>query len=168
MQIIWSERAFIRRQAIEDYILYSFGYVAHAKYIEEVSLEDYRILYLTQLPKERITSYEKNAIANINPRPINKELDEKSVPSKLIEYLSIGVPTISTKYEGLYHLFEDDVFWVEDNTQKSLTESLEKFEKTSDALKIKKASSAKAKAFEMYSLDIQGELITHFLISLNK
>ena len=36
MQIIWSERAFIRRQAIEDYILYSFGYVAHAKYIEEV------------------------------------------------------------------------------------------------------------------------------------
>ena len=26
-QVLWSERAFARRQAIEDYILYSFGYL---------------------------------------------------------------------------------------------------------------------------------------------
>ncbi len=36
MQIIWSERAFTRRQAIEDYILYSFGYEAYASYREEI------------------------------------------------------------------------------------------------------------------------------------
>ena len=28
-QVLWSERAFARRQAIEDYILYSFGYAAY-------------------------------------------------------------------------------------------------------------------------------------------
>ncbi|MBQ0154297.1 MAG: type II toxin-antitoxin system RelE/ParE family toxin [Bacteroidales bacterium] len=37
MQIIWSERAFIRREAIEDYILYSFGFEAHAKYVAEIN-----------------------------------------------------------------------------------------------------------------------------------
>ena len=36
MSIIWSDRAFVRRQAIEDYILFSFGYMAHAKYVEAV------------------------------------------------------------------------------------------------------------------------------------
>ena len=36
MQIIWSDRAFIRRQAIEDYILYSFGFAAQAEYVEAI------------------------------------------------------------------------------------------------------------------------------------
>ena len=35
--IYWSERAFVRRQAIEDYILYSFGRKAHADYIKEIN-----------------------------------------------------------------------------------------------------------------------------------
>ena len=33
MQIIWSERALARRQAIEDYIFYSFGYEAYRSYL---------------------------------------------------------------------------------------------------------------------------------------
>ena len=36
MQIIWSDRAFTRRQATEDYILYSFGYAAYANFVESV------------------------------------------------------------------------------------------------------------------------------------
>ena len=37
MEIIWSERAFVRRRAIEDYILYSFGYTAYAEFLEKVN-----------------------------------------------------------------------------------------------------------------------------------
>ena len=36
MQIIWSDRAFIRRQATEDYILYSFGYDAYAEFVARI------------------------------------------------------------------------------------------------------------------------------------
>lgn len=36
MQIIWSERAFERRLAIEDYIFYSFGFSAYESYVLEV------------------------------------------------------------------------------------------------------------------------------------
>ena len=36
MQVIWSERAYVRRQAIEDYILCSFGFTALRNYEEEV------------------------------------------------------------------------------------------------------------------------------------
>lgn len=44
MRIIWSDRAFVRRQAIEDYILFSFGFVAHTEYVEAV--EDWKKLVL--------------------------------------------------------------------------------------------------------------------------
>ncbi len=44
MRIIWSDRAFVRRQAIEDYILYSFGYAAHAEYVE--AIEDWKKIVL--------------------------------------------------------------------------------------------------------------------------
>lgn len=36
MHIIWSERAFIRRQVIEDYILCQFGYATHAKFLSQI------------------------------------------------------------------------------------------------------------------------------------
>ena len=36
MRIQWAERAFVRRQAVEDYILYSFGRQAHAHFVREI------------------------------------------------------------------------------------------------------------------------------------
>ena len=45
MRIIWSDRAFVRRQAIEDYILFSFGFAAQAEYVEAV--EDWKKLVLS-------------------------------------------------------------------------------------------------------------------------
>ena len=44
MRIIWSDRAYVRRQAIEDYILLSFGFAAHADYVEAV--EDWKKIVL--------------------------------------------------------------------------------------------------------------------------
>lgn len=138
-----------------------------AKYIEQLSYEDYRILYLTQLPKERIVGYEKNAIANINPRPLDKHLDNESVPSKLIEYLSSGVPTISTKYERLYGPFKDDVYWIEGNDVVSIQNAIEQFEQSNKDETKKKAFIARQKAFEFFGLSVQSESITHFLTELN-
>lgn len=36
MQVIWSERAFERRRAVEDYILFSFGYKAYEEFVGKV------------------------------------------------------------------------------------------------------------------------------------
>lgn len=138
-----------------------------SKYIEQISLDDYRILYLTQLPKERIIGYEINAIANINPRPINKDLDNESVPSKLLEYLSVGTPIISSKYEKLYKPFIDDLFWIETNGKDGIRSALESFDKFDRETAKRKASTAKMKAFEFYGLKVQNESINHFLASIN-
>ena len=60
-------------------------------YIDMVASKDTRILYLGPLSHEKFVSYELNAIANINPRPLDTKLDKESVPSKLLEYFSRAV-----------------------------------------------------------------------------
>ena len=137
------------------------------KYIEQMAEEDYRILYLSQLSKEKNIAYLRNSIANINPRPLNSEMDKESVPSKLLEYLSIGTPVISTKYPRLYALFKDDVSWIEGNDIESMKSALELYNTTNQEMYLKKAATARRKVFEFYGLDVQAESIDHFLAAIN-
>lgn len=138
-----------------------------AKYIEHLSYDDYRILYLPQLSRDKILGYERNAIVNINPRPLDPKLDNESVPSKLIEYLSNGQPVLSTKYPKLYGPFKDDVFWIEDSSLEGMRRALEEFAKADINDAKRKAYIAKMKAFEFYGLEVQSESIDHFLTSIN-
>jgi len=137
------------------------------KYIEKMAEEDYRILYLSQLNKERLIAYLRNSIANINPRPLNPELDKESVPSKLLEYLSIGTPVISTKYPKFYSLFKDDVSWIEGNDFESMKLAFESYNVNKQEEYLKKAATARRKVFEFYGLKVQSESITHFLAQIN-
>lgn len=137
------------------------------KYIEEMAEEDYRILYLSQISKEKNIAYMRNSIANINPRPLDKKLDEESVPSKLIEYLSIGTPVISTKYPKLYSLFKDDVTWIDGNDLISMKIALESYDISKQEEHLKKAATARRKVFEFYGLNVQAESIDHFLAEIN-
>ena len=137
------------------------------KYIEVMAEKDYRILYLSQISKEKNIAYMRNSIANINPRPLDKKLDEESVPSKLIEYLSIGTPVISTKYPKLYSLFKDDVTWIDGNDLISMKIALESYDISKQEEHLKKAATARRKVFEFYGLNVQAESIDHFLAEIN-
>jgi len=137
------------------------------KYIENMAEEDCRILYLSQISKEKNFAYMRNAIANINPRPLDKKMDRESVPSKLLEYLSIGVPTISTKYARFYGLFKEDVVWIDGNDVDSIKKVLEEYNLANQDIYLKKAATARRKVFEFYGLTIQSDSINHFLTSIN-
>ena len=137
------------------------------KYIEQLAEDDYRILYLSQISKDKNIAYMRNSIANINPRPLNKQLDEESVPSKLLEYLSIGTPVISTKFPKLYSLFKDDVTWIDGNDVLSMKIALESYDISKQEEYLKKAATARRKVFEFYGLNVQAESINHFLAEIN-
>ena len=137
------------------------------KYIEELSKNDYRILYLSQLSKEKNIAYMRNSIVNINPRPLDTKLDNESVPSKLLEYLSIGTPVISTKFPKLYSTFKDDVHWIDGNTIDAMKIALESYDINNQEQYLKKAATARRKVFEFYGLNVQGESISHFLAEIN-
>ena len=136
-------------------------------YIEQLANDDYRILYLNQLSKEKNIAYMRNSIANINPRPLDLKMDNESVPSKLLEYLSIGTPVISTKFPKLYSTFKDDVHWIDGNTIDAMKIALESYDISKQEEHLKKAATARRKVFEFYGLSIQAESIDHFLADIN-
>ena len=137
------------------------------EYIFQNNEKNSRILYLSQLPKEKIYGLEQNAIANINPRPFSKKLDEESVPSKLLEYFASGVPTISTIHTKLYEIFKNDAFWIEDDSQEGIRKALNKFTMEDYEELKKRAITARVKVYEIYGVKNQGERITYFLTALN-
>ena len=136
-------------------------------YIEQMAEDDYRILYLSQLSKEKNIAYMRNSIANINPRPLDYKMDNESVPSKLLEYLSIGTPVISTKYPKLYSTFKDDVSWIDGNSLEDMKFALENYNVSNQEEYLKKAATARRKVFEFYGLNVQAESIDHFLAEIN-
>ena len=138
-----------------------------AEYIEQMAEDDYRILYLSQLSKEKNIAYMRNSIANINPRPLDFKMDDESVPSKLLEYLSIGTPVISTKYPKLYSTFKDDVSWIDGNSLEDMKFALENYNVSNQEEYLKKAATARRKVFEFYGLNVQAESIDHFLAEIN-
>ena len=137
------------------------------QYIYENNEKNSRILYLSQLSKEKVYGLEQNAIANINPRPFNKKIDEESVPSKLLEYFASGVPTISTIHTKLYDIFKNDAFWIKDDSQEGIRKALNKFAMANQEELKKRAISARVKVYEIYGVKNQGERITYFLTSIN-
>lgn len=136
------------------------------KYIEKMTQLDPRILYIGQISKARWNSYAFNSVANINPRPTNEKLDKESVPSKLLDYLAIGNPTISSRHPLFFKKFKDDATWFDGNSITNLISTLENFEKAKTREELKKAKNAKEKVLKLYGLENQGELITHFLGTL--
>lgn len=130
-----------------------------SKYIDEIAVKDKRIVYLSQLSKNKLISYEHSALANINPRPLNDKLDKESIPSKFLEYVSSGVPTISTKHPRFANVFKNDIIWIEND----IKTTLENFERLSPSIVKEKALNAKRKAFELYSLNNQSETLSLFL-----
>ena len=137
------------------------------EYIFQNTEKNSRILYLSQLPKEKIYGLEQHSIANINPRPLIKKLDEESVPSKLLEYLASGTPTISTKHPALYEIFKDDVFWIEDDSASGIKRALNSFIIQDQAKMKKRATTARVKVYEIYGVKNQGERISYFLHSIS-
>ena len=147
---------------IKDKLLIAGNGPIH-KYLFDLERKDSRILYLAQLPKEKVYSFEKRAIANINPRPLNEKLDEESVPSKLLEYLASGKPTISTKHPKLYDIFKNDIFWIEDPSKDGIKKALEDFASTSPTKLKKMASTALVKVYDLYGTNVQGQSISKLI-----
>lgn len=136
------------------------------KYISDLADKDRRILYLGLLDKETIYTLEQQAVMNINPRPYDWKMDRESVPSKLLEYFASGAPTMSTKHTRLMELFTNTVIWLDNDSEAYIERAIESIDTMDKSELKKKAASTRTKVYELYGIRTQGELMTHFLMSV--
>ena len=152
----------------KDISLLICGHHSDDNKIHEAIDSDSRIKYLGTLPVKDVLVLEKNAIANINPRPFTQDLDRLSIPSKTLEYLASGALTISVKNTELEKLFKSKAIWAKTGEVKDLYEAIKTALEMDPKERENIAKEAKITAISHYSLERVGEIISEFSSSFLK
>ena len=107
--------------------------------------KDPRIVYFPPMEREQLLELEQKATVMVNPTPANLNFTKYFFPSKTMEYLASGTPTIMFRLGCMPKEYEPYLFYVEDNTMESLRDKLiEVCEKTQEELN---AFGARAQKF---------------------
>lgn len=78
--------------------------------IKELSIVDDRIVFMGSLPRVEVLKLQRKATLLVNPRHSTEEYTKYSFPSKTMEYLASGTPTLMCRLkcipeEYFYHLY---------------------------------------------------------------
>ena len=120
------------------------------------------------LPNDQVQEMEKSAMLLISPRFTNNEFTKYSFPSKTLEYMSTGTPTILTRLAGIPSEYFDYVYILENETSEGIQQLLDNIlEQPSEKLN---TLGEKAKAFVLKnkSVDVQAKRILEFMSSFCK
>lgn len=85
------------------------------EYLQKCAMEDSRIILPGQVSPEKVQEYISSAAVLVNPRPNNEEYTKYSFPSKDIEYLSSGKPTVAFLLDGMPKCYQDFLYVVDPN-----------------------------------------------------
>jgi glycosyltransferase involved in cell wall biosynthesis len=86
---------------VKDYQLIICGDGDDRPYVEKISSECERIKYMGQLNRESVLELQRNASLLVNPRDNDSDYTKYSFPSKVIEYMSSGVPVLMYRLDGI-------------------------------------------------------------------
>ena len=146
---------------------YDLVIAGHGNYEAEVAraaASDPRIRFLGQISKKKNAAYEANASLLINPRLYREDLDDTSVPSKVIEYLTLGSAIVSTRSKDLQTLFPEDINWLDSG--EGLLPFLNSHLDENGKLKGIKPNNAQQKVLDILGFEEIGRSFTGFLQNL--
>jgi glycosyltransferase involved in cell wall biosynthesis len=86
---------------IGDYDLFICGDGDDRAYVEQIAATAINVKYFGQLDRGSVLSLQRSAALLINPRDNESEYTKYSFPSKVIEYMSSGVPVLMYKLDGI-------------------------------------------------------------------
>jgi len=108
-----------------DYRLVICGIGDSENEIREAARMDERIDFRGQIRREDALDLQRSATLLVNPRQNNEEFTKYSFPSKTMEYLASGVPLIAYKLDGIPDEYDEYIFYVDDDSPKSLADKID-------------------------------------------
>ena len=115
------------------------------------------------LPVSKVLEYEKTALACINPRPFSEDLDRFSLPSKTLEYMSMGRPVISVRNTILMNKFPQEVIWIESADVANIKNAMRNVLSMSEEEKNNIGKEARKRVLDLYSISSVAKNIQPFL-----
>jgi glycosyltransferase involved in cell wall biosynthesis len=126
------------------------------------SLNSKRIEYIGKVSKEEVFSEYQSADLLVNPRPISDDFVKYSFPSKLIEYLSTGVPVLTTSLPSITDDLKEHMYFCGDKEDDFIYE-ISRIKKMDNDVLIKKAKKASNYVHKTRSIDGYANRIEKFL-----
>lgn len=100
----------------DNIALWICGFGDSEREIREYEKKDDRIKFLGSVSREKVLQLQKQAFMLINPRHSKEEFTKYSFPSKTMEYLASGTPTLMCKLQCIPPEYEDHIFFINDET----------------------------------------------------
>jgi glycosyltransferase involved in cell wall biosynthesis len=142
-----------------DLLIAGFGPVSQR--IEQLSQQHRQIKFLGLLNPTLTRKYQAGAYVNINPRPFDESLDNVSIPSKVLDYISSGAPTLTTRHPFIEAQFNDYIHYIEDSSVDGIRVALKRFLSADYGLAQTKANKAKNIALQSFGKEKIGyDLVT--------
>lgn len=92
--------------------------------IKERAKKDPRIIYFEPMSREELLKMERRATVMINPTPPSLDFTRYFFPSKTMEYLASGTPTIMYRLGCMPKEYDEYVYYVEDESIETLSRRL--------------------------------------------
>lgn len=92
------------------------GSIDEWKWFESMSKEDHRVKLIGRVSPEDALVLQKKATLLVNPRHSNEEFTKYSFPSKTMEYLASGTPTLMCKLPSIPDEYHKHLFFFEDES----------------------------------------------------
>jgi len=108
----------------EDYRLWICGEGSLRSNIEKSSLYDKRIKYFGYIEHNEVLLLQKKATVLVNPRTNSGDFTKYSFPSKIMEYLASGTPTIIHRLGGIPDEYYEYCYVAEKQTAMGLKEMI--------------------------------------------
>lgn len=111
----------------KDYRLWICGNGLDRDYVVKKSKEDSRIIYYGQVNQNFVFEKQREASLLINPRKPEGEYTKYSFPSKTMEYLASGTPTLMYYLPGMPKEYEDKIVFFKDSSEETFLSVLEEW-----------------------------------------
>lgn len=101
-----------------------FGRGDQESRIRELAANDSRFFYGGFVGSEQLVPELLRADVLVNPRPTHEEFSVMSFPSKLIEYLAIGRPVLTTRIASIPVSYRENFFFIDDESPNGMREAI--------------------------------------------
>jgi glycosyltransferase involved in cell wall biosynthesis len=108
----------------DKYELWICGTGDASNLIEKMAKYDHRVKYYGYVSHDEVIKFQTKATVLVNPRTSEGEYTKYSFPSKTLEYLSSGTPTILHRLEGIPTEYYDYCYVAEEQSSNGLKETI--------------------------------------------
>ncbi len=143
----------------KNFVLTLYGWGDLKENFLELSKNDNRFHYGGLLNENDLIDKLIDADLLINPRPSNEAFSQSSFPSKLIEYLAIGRPILTTRLAGIPHSLSTFFNYIDDESPSGICSAILSVTDSNKSVLESKSSLGQAYVKNSYSEEAIGKSI---------